>query len=776
MRSFRVKLRGGIRLGILSKTLIVSVIGLLVALGALSWLTLSSIDQDIETHANKQLDMAINLELALIDQHLQQVKSGAGLTAQSQQVVEGLAAGDQTALTEALKQFKANIPGLHILTVVDANGSVIARANSDQVGQPFTVGGLVKEALQKGSVSSPAIIAQAEWAPEGAAIRQQVVMPVIATAGAKDPQAKEVSQALSLVGAAPIKAADGKLLGVVIAAEILNNNNSIVDEVRKRTEADITATIAMNTGVDDGIRVTTNVRKKGADGKPSEERAIGTLYSTPVLNQILKSEDYRGRAIVGGWEWQKTIYVPLKDHTGKIVAGPFVGIPEAKFFALRSQFLGLLIPVALGGLLFALLLSFLLARTIAKPIRQIKLAAERLADGDMTVAELPIKSHDEVGNLAQAFNQMLTNLKSLIRQVALSSQNVATSAKLLNTNTEEVAVAVQTVTASIRRVGEGAKGQLSFVRQSREVVDQLRGAITQIAAGAHDQSGSAQNTASVVNQMVQAIEDVSTKAERVSSSSHLAMSTAQRGSEVVDRTVAGMDRIKQTVLSSAQQISELGSLSDKVGEITLVITEIAEQTNLLALNAAIEAARAGEHGRGFAVVADEVRKLAERAGKSAKEIEGLIGSIQQGTVQAVRSMDVGRTEVEEGAVLAAGAGKALQEILAMVTQTTRDAEAITDAAKQIGSFSSQVVHSVDSVAAISEENTAATEQMSAGSEQVTSSVHQIAQVSAENAELVGQVSMTVESIETTTTVIAESARSLSDIAKALTEQVSKFRI
>ena len=186
---------------------------------------------------------------------------------------------------------------------------------------------------------------------------------------------------------------------------------------------------------------------------------------------------------------------------------------------------------------------------------------------------------------------------------------------------------------------------------------------------------------------------------------------AQEGSETVGQTVAGIAEIRDAVLSTARKIEDLGKSSQKIGEIVQVISGIADQTNLLALNAAIEAARAGEHGKGFAVVADEVRKLAERSATSAEEIAELIQSMQAGVDEAIAAMNLGTERVEHGTELARHAGEALERILHAVRGLHAQIESIAADAEQMRLGIQRVAESMDHVASITEHNTAATEEM-----------------------------------------------------------------
>ncbi len=451
------------------------------------------------------------------------------------------------------------------------------------------------------------------------------------------------------------------------------------------------------------------------------------------------------------------------------------GAERARDAAQRSRQTALI--TAIAAVLIAMGTAFGLTRGITRPVLHLKqqLAALAAGGGDLTI-RLAVTSGDEVGDLVRIFNQFLESMRTLLLEVRESSSQVGASAHELSGSTSQVAQASQSVAVAITQVAEGSTEQGQLVADTSAVVTQLRSAIAQIAAGATDQASSVQQTADRVTSMVIAMEDVSQKAEEVAASSHTASAQAREGQQVVQATVVGMERIRQAVQQAAEQMEHLHDLSERIGSITETITEIADQTNLLALNAAIEAARAGEHGRGFAVVADEVRKLAERAGHSAMEITGLIKDVQQTAGQAVRATEEGRLQAVEGSGLATRAGKALEEILGRVEQTNGDAEAIRQAAAAITDSSRRVREMVESVAAVTEENTAATEQMAAGSDQVTGAIGQIQHVTSRDAALAEEVASSVEEMSASAEEMAASAQSLATIANQLQARVHGFKL
>jgi len=434
------------------------------------------------------------------------------------------------------------------------------------------------------------------------------------------------------------------------------------------------------------------------------------------------------------------------------------------------------ITVILSALIIGFGLAIYISRGISKPTALIAETAMRIADGDLTVQELKVKSRDEIRDMADAFNRMLTNLKNMITQINATSQSVAATSEELSSNSEEASKATQQVAQTIEQVAKGSNNQAASVTEIVKAMDQMDQAIQQVASGAGEQSKNAITTTDRVNDMVHKIDMMADGMKEVKQVAEQNGEVAENGGKSVEKTVNGMLKVKEAVFDSAKKIAELGEQSQKIGEIIQVIDDIAEQTNLLALNAAIEAARAGEHGKGFAVVADEVRKLAERSGKATKEIADLITNIQRGTKVAVESMEIGTKEVEEGVTLARDAGYSLNEIITGVENTRENVNRIMGVINDILAGSQEVSDAINNVAAITEENTAATEEMAASTQQVNSAIQNVVVVSEENASSAEEVSASTEELTASIEEISASSEQLAKMAQELSDMVSQFRV
>jgi len=306
---------------------------------------------------------------------------------------------------------------------------------------------------------------------------------------------------------------------------------------------------------------------------------------------------------------------------------------------------------------------FLLRNIVLQPLAKMSDISRDIAkgEGDLT-KRVPAEGNDEIAHMGKYFNEFIEKLQNMIKKVAHVTDKVASASVELSATAEEISKGTDTLT--------------SRASQTAAAVEEMNATVGQVAQNSGKAASLAQDT----------------------------VKTAQEGGTVVSSTISGMQQLSEAVSNSATIISDLGKSSDQIGEIVRTIEDIADQTNLLALNAAIEAARAGEQGRGFAVVADEVRKLAERTTKATKEIGDMIRQIQHDTRGAVDSMQQGTQKVTAGVDLVNKTGEALSQIVRMVSESADMIRQIAVASEEQSVATQQIASDIENVAKVTKES------------------------------------------------------------------------
>jgi methyl-accepting chemotaxis protein len=399
--------------------------------------------------------------------------------------------------------------------------------------------------------------------------------------------------------------------------------------------------------------------------------------------------------------------------------------------------------------------------------------AEAMAEGDLSHDVEPASPRDVLGN---AFTSMISNLRDLVGHVQSSANGLAEASAQLGMAATHTGAAVQQVAVAVQSLASSASETSQNADHTNAAMNQMSGAIDGIARGATEQARQVQLASATATEMANGVELVASNAQQVAAATQQTREAARQGAAAVRQTVHGMGEIQEVVSTAAEKVQDLGKLGDRIGQVVEMIDDIAEQTNLLALNAAIEAARAGEHGKGFAVVADEVRKLAERSGRETKAIGELIQQVQQRTQDAVSAMESGASKVDLESARADKAGLALDEILKAVESTVTQVTDIATEAYRMSASARTVNEGMQAVGAVVEENTAATEEMAAQSAQVSDAVQTIASIAQEQSASTEEISASAEEVNAQVEEMSAQAEELAATAEQLRTLVSRFKL
>ncbi|OZU87191.1 hypothetical protein CIL03_18030 [Virgibacillus indicus] len=445
-----------------------------------------------------------------------------------------------------------------------------------------------------------------------------------------------------------------------------------------------------------------------------EEQYIGEDQSQSEFYKEIEKAGEQG-IVEYQFEGEDKIMAFTENPTTGWVLGGTVYVEE---FQKKAQAIILPNAITLGvALVLAIIVSFAVTKRITARIKVVMERMKKIASGDLSQKPIEVKSGDEIGQLGIATNEMSKNMRELLNQINTVSGTVSSHSEELTQATGEVTTGTEQIATTM---GE-------------------------LASGSETQANSASDLASVMGTFTVRVEEANENGEHIQVNSNKVIEMTSEGSQMMQSSTDQMIKINHIVKDAVQKMQHLDNQSQEITKLVSVIKDVAEQTNLLALNAAIEAARAGEHGKGFAVVADEVRKLAEQVAHSVNDITGFVTNIQTESGVVAESLKEGYEQVEQGTAQIETTGKTFNEISTAITEMVQNIKMVSENLSEIAAGSQEMNGSIEEIASVSEEAAAGVEQTAASAQQVSGSMEevsgsseQLARLAEELNELVGR--------------------------------------
>uniref|UniRef100_I2PYZ5 Methyl-accepting chemotaxis protein n=1 Tax=Desulfovibrio sp. U5L TaxID=596152 RepID=I2PYZ5_9BACT len=634
--------------------------------------------------SQEQIDSKADAVDSMVREAGKEVKGVTYLLAARPDVAAAIVARDKARLVAIAKEAQRELR-IEFVTIADAQGVVVARGHSDQAGDSVKNQINVQKALAgQGTVGLE----------EGTAVK------------------------FSLRAGYPVYDG-GKIVGTVTAGLNLSSSNAFVDEIKKVLGTECTIFYG-------DTRVATSIER---DGK----RAVGTKMDNPeVLDTVLRKG---GRFLkinkILGLDYN-TAYWPLTGADGKIAGMLFIGSDRASIAATERTILYSALAASSVVALVVLVVGFFTARGMTSPLRRVMDLARKVSKGDLE-AKAEGRFAGEMADLKGAIEKMVLGLKAKIAEAQAMSEEANEGARCAESAREEAEKARAMAEVAKREGMLEAAENLGLVVESIIAASgELENQVEQVRHGADHQRDRLREVVEAIAQMTATVLDVAKNASRAAQSAEDTKARASAGTNVVEDSMRSIDRVNAVSATLKSAMSALGEQTQAIGRVMSVISDIADQTNLLALNAAIEAARAGEAGRGFAVVADEVRKLAEKTMTATKEVGQAVVSIQHSVAGNIENVDKAAAAVTEATGLAEKSGGVLREILDLAEASAREVAGIAAAAEEQSAAAEEINRAMNEVSDV-------VETTSAGMHESAQAVHALADLSGDMEQIIDKL-------------------------------------
>lgn len=656
----RLFFREGImKLSILAKIIAVLMLSILVT-GLAIFLTAQFLMKDgFEEEAQKNLIKMESVVSAEIDLLKKRYLDFSALIAENPELINGVLAKDIKTIAPILTVGQQRADAQFIV-LTDNEGTVLYRTHSPKRGDSILRQAVLRRALSGQSAVN---------IERGSVVR------------------------FSIRAASPIRH-EGKIIGGLVVGESIDSNR-FVDRVKKVVGVEMTIFESDN-------RVSTTLTTE------SGTRAVGTkLTNKAALDAVLVHEQSFAANSTLFSRPYKTLYWPLKDMDGKTIGMWFIGLDHSTVEKTIHS-IGISSLVAMVIIVFVIgLFGILFSLALLKPLKKCVFFAQAVSAGSLN-EELQVKTRDEIGVLAESLRTMVNALREKITE----SEHATVLAEEKTRVAEEATRKAEE--AAERAENAQREGMLSAAAQLEGLVTNLtaqaKNLTAQIAQSDRSASESSQRLAEAAAAMQQMNATVQEVAQNASNAANVSVETkknAEDGQEILRQAFTSIDQVHKVSLELQQEMGTLHGHTQNISQIMSVISDIADQTNLLALNAAIEAARAGEAGRGFAVVADEVRKLAEKTMASTNDVSQAISAIQTSAEQSVNKMGEAIVAVDAATSYARQSGEALTLIVGNVENTADQVHAIATASEEQSASSAQITQSIAMVNEMASQSTQA---------------------------------------------------------------------